>query len=277
MKINFLIILVCFLVPRAFSQDLRLVDDPVAENKLTAHTKQLGQFIRRFNGEEDKTGKRLYEGEKFYRDKVLRENYLSTLFDNNNITITNDSKKKFINYITEKNLSFLDLHDDKWFAELSTTFKYKGKEETVTLYLKFEQKDLGWQWVISGVYSKSLVSFADRKNLKAIDTLHPMSHEIDFMNLAKVFQKPESIVSYTRKDYQVDLLTVFITLVKQKQFEYVSTEALKYNFFQIDNYYFQVSEFTRDELNAGWLISNLISIPEGEKEQFIKLIRHENY
>lgn len=257
--------------------DLRVADDPLVEAQLRAQTKQLNQFIRRFNGEEDRSGKRLYDKDKGYRTASLRADYLQYLFDNSNVTITPESKTRFLAHVNGNQPKFIDSHNHNWFAEVKCSFDYRGTAQELVLYLRFEQKDLGWHWVLSGVYFRPYEQLFARPSIPGGEILHPMSHEIDFMPLHKVFQKPKNIVGYTPKDFRPDYLSIFAADVLSGTLRFRSIEQLKYHFFQIDSYYFQISEFIRDGLNSGWLISNLVEIPENEKEQFIKLIRHENF
>jgi hypothetical protein len=65
-----------------------------------AETKQISQFFRRFNSEENLEGKRLYEGDEHYRDKDFRTNYIKMLFDRENREITERQKQDFIGEVT---------------------------------------------------------------------------------------------------------------------------------------------------------------------------------
>ena len=51
------------------------------ESELYAETKQVNQFFRRFNNEEDRLGERYYPGDSKYRDSEFRNVYLNMLFD----------------------------------------------------------------------------------------------------------------------------------------------------------------------------------------------------
>lgn len=94
------------------------------QSELYASTKQVNQFFRRFNGEEDQKGKRFYESDKEFREASLRKNYLSLLFDRQNQNISSEQKKSFINDVTDKrNPKFLDFHQEGWFAEVNKTSK----------------------------------------------------------------------------------------------------------------------------------------------------------
>ena len=52
-----------------------------ALQKMYAETKQVSQFFRRFNGEEDRKGKILYENSKDYRSEKNRHIYIPYLLD----------------------------------------------------------------------------------------------------------------------------------------------------------------------------------------------------
>jgi hypothetical protein len=56
------------------------------------------------------------------------------------------------------------------------------------------------------------------------------------------------------------------------KFKYVS--RVKFHFFQIDGWYFEITEFNRPGMNRGWLISTLIKLEEGNKESLESFILH---
>ena len=79
-------LLIClpFMLPAQIVQEDGSTRD---ESELYASTKQVNQFFRRFNGEEDRKGRRFYEGDKEFRDVSLRKNYITLLFDKENQNI----------------------------------------------------------------------------------------------------------------------------------------------------------------------------------------------
>ncbi|MEO0334685.1 MAG: hypothetical protein AAF223_23930, partial [Bacteroidota bacterium] len=98
------------------------------EDVLYAETKQVNQFFRRFNGEEDIEGKRYYEGDKGYRNPKLRQKYLENLFDNQNRGISSAEKQSFIKAVNgASNPTYLDFHGGQWFAEVKAQFNYQGR------------------------------------------------------------------------------------------------------------------------------------------------------
>ena len=56
----------------------------------------------------------------------------------------------------------------------------------------------------------------------------------------------------------------------------VPVQEVKFHFFQIDGWYFELSQFNRPGDNTGWLISNLVKIKnESEKNLLRKYVYYE--
>ena len=120
------------------------------EGDLYAQTKQLNQFFRRFNNEEDLQGNRSYPGDAEYRSANAREHYLNILFDKESTIMTKKLKKEFIEKVNNSDAPvFLDFHDDLWFAELAAYFQHNDSKESLMLFLQLEKENLGYKWVIT--------------------------------------------------------------------------------------------------------------------------------
>ncbi len=247
------------------------------EKFMYAETKQINQFFRRFNSEENLDGKRLYEGDQHYRDKEFRANYIKMLFDQQNNKISDRVKNDFIEEITDgQTPEFLDYYGGRWFAEVDTKFSYKGETRTVVLFLELEKENLGIKWVINNVYFYPFSKLFYTDSSAMAKFLHPMSHEIDFMNLIKVFQEPETVEYYFDEDFKPDFKTLFLYEVKNGNLKFETIHDVSFHFFQLDNWYFQLKEFNRPGYNTGWLISNISKIPEDQKDMLLKYIYYEN-
>lgn len=235
------------------------------ESKLYAQSKQVNQFFRRFNGEEDEKGKRYYSGDKQYRSDRLRKKYLGTLFDESNSGLTNSLKVEFAKYVLDKP-AILDFHGGNWFSEVHTTFLLNGKEQQVILYMELEKDHLGSKWVIQKVYADMFKPYFARDTAKIGRFLHPMSHELDFMNLRKAFANSDSISQFTVKRFVPDHLSLFLYEIKRGNLKYKTVNEVKFHFFQLDGWYFELSQFNRPGYNTGWLVSSLVKLNnEGEK------------
>ena len=271
-SITILILLCCAFIMPAFGQG-SLSSITGDETDLYAQTKQVNQFFRRFNNEEDRYGNRYYPGDSLYRDNAFRKVYLEMLFDKESPFIQKSQKEEFINHVADvDNPVFLDFHGDNWFAEVPATFMYYKKKETLLLFLQLEQENLGYKWVITNVYfDKFLKKFnkGDKELVKS-KFLHPMSHELDFMNMYKVFQDPTYSEYYASKSFKPDYRTLLFYEVKMGNMEYQNLGPLKFHFFQVDGWYFEVTFFNRPGNNSGWLISKLYKISDKEKEDLIR-------
>ncbi len=247
------------------------------ESKLYAQSKQVNQFFRRFNGEEDEKGKRYYPGDKPYRNPKLRKKYFGILFDGNNTGMTDALKGEFTKSILDKSeTAVLDFHGGNWFAEVQATFAFNGKEQTFILFMEIEKDHLGYKWAISKVYADAFKPYFVRDTTKIGRFLHPMSHELDFMNLRKAFANSDSISQFTVKRFTPDHLPVFLYELKKGNLTFKSVSEVKFHFFQIDGWYFEISDFNRAGYNTGWLISNLVKLNDAsEKEVMRKYLYHE--
>lgn len=271
MNRNILIIILTALVLSSSGQSLSGITEE--ESALYAQTKQVNQFFRRFNNEEDRYGKRYYPGDKEYRDPEFRNVYLNMLFDKESPFIQQSLKEEFIATVNAKDDPFfLDFHGKDWFAELATTFKYNKMTVNPILFLQLEQENQGYKWVITNVYFDQFLKEFNKGEKDRIEKsfLHPMSHELDFMNLYKAFRDVKYAEYYANEGYKPDYKTLFFWEIKQGNLTFEQVGDLKFHFFQVDGWYFEVSFFNRPGNNSGWLISKLYKITPEEKEALIK-------
>jgi len=245
--------------------------DKEDESKLYAETKQVNQFFRRFNGEEDEKGERYYPRDKQYRSEKLRRQYIGMLFDANNGGISSDLKVQFGKTVLDKtNPVILDFHGGNWFSEVHTTFTMNGKSEPVTLFMELEKDHEGSKWVISRVYASMFDPYFKRDTTKVGKFLHPLSHELDFMNLRKAFNYTDSISQFTVKRFVPDHLSLFLYEIKKGNLKFKTVEDVKFHFFQVNGWYFELSEFNRSGYNSGWLISNLVKVNNDSEKNLLR-------
>lgn len=244
------------------------------ESKLYAETKQFTQFIKRFNNEEDKNGQSYPTGSYKYRENTYRKKYLEILFDGQNYGLTKDLKKDFIEDVTnKKSPKYIEKHGGLYFAEVNSRFLYNGKNVHITLFLHLEQDSLGYKWAISDVYSENWQNLFDNNDPKR-NFLHPMSHEIDFMNLHRAFGDKNEIQDYASKGYEPDYTTILFYLLKTGDLQFVTVEDVKFHIFQIQGWYFTVERFERDSYNSGWLISQLMPLKVEDMETMRRYVLH---
>ena len=249
-----------------------LGDVQVDEREFYTMTKQMGQFMHRFNYEEDPSGKRLYPGDKDYRNPAKRKESIPLLFDLENPRTNGTLRDFFIEDLT-KNNQYIEFLGGEWFSEVSAKFIWKGKEVDVSMILAIEKEGLGSKWVLSNVFFSEFQKYFPQGELSEREKhfLHPQSHELDFMNIYKIFEDPQVIEYYASNEYTPDYLTLFFYEIKQGNLRFDHVESVKFHVLQIDNWYFEVSWFNRSGYNSGWLISNLIYLKAPEKETLLKI------
>jgi hypothetical protein len=280
MKIQKIIVLVFLLLSSQMMAqgDHQVMDDKSMESDVKsfyAETKQVGQFIRRFNSEEDIKGKKLAYNDPDYHDADKRRKFITALFDNEDQSISEHLKRAFINDVTNADEpKLLDFRGGDWFGEAYVKFN-RGKNETfITLFMELVKENLGTKWVISDVYYSPFEDMYKRDEGSPSRFLHPMSHELDFMNLDKVFQSGIHTGDYFYQGYEVDKLSIFLYELHNNTLKFRYVAGLKFHFFQIEGWYFEITEFNRPGMNRGWLISNLIKLEEGQKEILSDFIYH---
>ena len=269
-KLLILVLALCFGIAPMSAQSLG--DVQFDEANLYAMTKQMGQFIRRFNYEEDQFGYKINPKDPSYRNKAKRQQSLAILFDQETYGNQPDLQRFFIEDVTTTDSTFMTFLGGRWYSEVSATFKYKGKDANVIMILGVEQEGLGSKWVLNNIYFSEFNKLFPTGEMaeKEKHVLHPMSHELDFMNIYKIFKEPEVIEYYASKSFEPDYLTLFFYEIKRGNLIFQNVETVKFHVFQIKDWYFEVSWFNRSGSNAGWLISNLIYTPEKEKKDLLK-------
>ncbi len=246
------------------------------ESAFYAETKQVNQFFRRFNNEEDKDGVKYNPNNKKYRSLKDRKKYLEILFDGQNASITPNLKQEFIATVNDANNPvFLDFRNGDWFSEVTARFNYKGQEETAYLYLRLEPDRKGYKWVLHHIHYARYSNLLPAKESEEKKFIHPMSHELDFMNLNKAFDDTQNLQDYAYKGYKPDYLTLFLYDLKRGDLKFRTVADVKFHFFQVDEWYFEISEFNRKGMNRGWLISSLAKVPETQKEVFRRYLFRE--
>ncbi len=187
--------------------------------------------------------------------------------------MTKKLKKEFIEKVNNSaSPVFLDFHGDRWFAELAAYFQHNGSKESLMLFLQLEKENLGYKWVITNVYYNKFLKYFYKGDKETINKsfLHPLSHELDFMNVRKIFRNPKYVEYYASSKYKPDYRTLLFYEIKQGNMKFESVGQLKFHFFQVDGWYFELAYFNRPGGNSGWLISKLYKLTEKEKDELIQ-------
>lgn len=256
----------------------RLSDEMKAtEEMLAASTKQVNQFFLRFNGEEDKNGKRLNPKDRNFRSPSLRKNYLPNLFDQAG-SLDPLLAREFVKLVSDKREPrFLNRRENDWIAEVNVDFVANGRTVSGILYLRLDQQGKGYAWIIEDVAFDHLTKNLEKDPEDHSYFIHPMSHELEFMTLRKAFQKDKNAIQYTQKDYQPDFLSIFLYEVANGNMTFKTVKDVKFHFFVFEEWYFSLANFNRPGYNSGWLINNLFRFEnENQKRQLKDYVYSKN-
>ena len=258
-----LLSLISILCVCPFCMGQTLLPDSIWQTEFNFRVKQLDEFMARFNGEESVDVK--------VADSLKRPLNLLYLFDRELFTANRDSMmwkvNAFIDTVTNQR-SALYYEDGGWFAEVGCNCIYKGKKDTLTLYLKPEKiEEFQYRWVIIGAKGRLLQLIPARRN-RGLDIM-PNNHEVSFRALSKIAQLgSNNILNYAELDYVPDGLSAFYALVYADALKIETTGRITYHFLEVTGYVFTVERFNRKGNNTGWLISRLIPLDEKEKQTY---------
>jgi hypothetical protein len=244
--------------------------------RFVKEVKQLDQFFKRFNNEEDiftgqqKSMSQLTQEKKNILEfQTERKKSLITLLNFEDSTlIKNRSVVDFINYAgDDSNHIEIGYYDQNWFAKVNCSVKYKDKTQNIFLtMIKQGTNAEGYKWVIVGV--KAPFISLDPVRTDTLKFISPMNHEVGFIDLFKVFKDYPNITQYASRDFAADELSVFFSLVKAKEIQYVRVNSIQYHFLQLKNWIFTVDYFNRASNNSGWLVSSVYSGTDAEKKDY---------
>lgn len=268
LRIELLVLVLCASL-QTWAQSSGIAD----EQDLYTMNKQVSQFFSRFNYEENSMGVKYLPTAPEYHNQDLRKQLLPLLFDQTNESISPKLREMFIDDMTSSADNYFVFTGGRWYAEVTASF-LQGKEHVdIILDLTIEQAQAGSKWVITKVYFDQYeemynTDVSDRARTRMV--LHPMSHEVDFMTMRNAFQNTDYIQLYAKNDFHPDYLSIFLQDIKRGELKFEYVKSVKLHVFQMKDWYFEISNFIRSGSNSGWLISNLIYLPETEKEALIK-------
>jgi hypothetical protein len=224
--------------------------------------KQFNEFIDRFNYKTNFSGNPVDSG---FKSKIPRDKMINSLFDlqdsRTDRTGKNwsgnyvEEKTKFINEVLSKKLLIFK-YSDKIIAEAKSRIIYKGTPARISVFLTQEIVGKGMvKWVISSIKG-DLFSFL-QTDTAYVRFIPPSSNETDFINLKRALEDVDHLRDYSSKDYNPDYLSVFYFMLNSGLVKFDYVEEVIYHILDIPGWCIKVKEFNRNEMNSGWLISDV--------------------
>lgn len=225
--------------------------------------KSLEEFTERFNGNEVPDfikNSPVPQNRRTYVAALVNTDFLET--DKGNPAVA----EGFVDAVATSN-RMVSMFDSNCYAEAHCLFAYKGKEIELSLMLQLEKiREYYYKWSIVGV--NGLVEAGLIPQLED-GYISPLQHEFHFDDLRNAFPH---VGSCCYANTTVDQLSCLIALCESGVLKYKDCVQNDYFFFEIPGYVFLVSQKNRQDCNSGWLISNIMVVPDHEKEALIEIL-----
>jgi hypothetical protein len=242
----------------------QVLADPQKEREqiFTARIKQFNEFVDRFNLKSDFNGN---PADSAFIAKMPRERMVHLLFDLKDPRIQNSgpdyskdyimTKEAFISDVVQNNL-MLYKYSQGIIAEAKSRVIFNGEPRKIRLFLIQETVgDDMVKWVLYSAKGDILDIF--KADTSMVRFIPPSSNETDFINLKRALKDSDHLQYYAVKDYKPDNLTLFFSFIKTGMMKFEYVEEVVYHIIDIPGWYFKVKDFNRNELNSGWLITDV--------------------
>ena len=248
-----------------------------ADKNLVLNVKQFGQFINRFNYEEDFNGNPVDEK---FTSRFDRYNYIGLLFNAKDKRLKDstyvDLIEQFVNFVVKDSMRINRL-SDKIYALAKCNVVFNKVPQQLYLVLSIEKINEGYRWALYDAYAKFLTNGDDSAEFinsasESSKLIPPTSNEVNFSHLRNVFQDKSNLSQYISKKSVGNGLISLIHILKNNDIEFNYVENLKYYIFDIRGWMIEVNEFIRNDVNSGWLISDLGKCNENAKFHMSNMI-----
>lgn len=259
-----------------FSQ---VIVEPVntSEQIFLARTKQFNEFLDRFNY------KTTFRGEPIdaeFSSKIPRNSMVNALFDLKDKRTDPaspeysadfiDLKNRFTAEVVAKNLQ-IKRYSENIIAEARSSVVFRGTSEKISVFLAQEVVgDNRIKWVILDTRGE-IFNFG-KTDTAFIRFIPPSSNETDFMNLKRALEDVNYLHYYAARDYNPDNLSLFFYLVNTGALKFEYVNEVIYHITDLPGWSIKIKEFNRNELNSGWLISDL-SENSLERYEYIRALK----
>jgi len=257
MKTVFLFICILF----SANLSAQVILDPERDHFIY-HVHTIDDFIERFNGVPSPKAEEAFFKIQKPEDNTKRRAWVLSLFDQGNAGWDFPEIEGFLSTINNSSSPrFLSFEEGGWYAVVETTFfyGYRPKKLWLVLEIDYEASTESSRWVICLVMPNNFFEEICTDSFPQATSNHilnPMSHATNFIGLNRALEDKENL-NNCFKSLQDSLVLTFAWEVYHDNLKLKSIDKVDFFFFQIPGWLFKVSQYEREGMNAGWLISSL--------------------
>lgn len=243
-------------------------DCQVGTSAFAFKVKQIDEFFDRFNFDTARFGYLIDILEVQRPEKEInREEILKGLFNRKDTLWNLPEVMNFVDQTVNDTAPLrLSFYDEKWYAEIACIFEYKGRSYPADLVLRNHHIGNNRSyWVITAVKADFL---AIPDTVSQMKFLNPSIQGTNFLAIKDALRDHVNVRNYLPVNHTQDLLSVFAHAVYSGDLMLKEKHGIKYHFLQLNDWIFTVEYYNRDDLNAGWLISELIRADASFKKKY---------
>lgn len=230
------------------------------ENQIQ-EVKQLDDFYDRFNAERLPNGQKAPDS---LKAAVARAIYIEKLFNSEDVRWQKNADRakltRFLRLVCDdKHPLFLNKFDDQIYCIASCGVEYFGAVTLAEILFHRKVVREAHQWILQGASDSFIEQFQHKLEQRSIV---PNSHETNFLSLSNALHAGVPLRSYTDSTFRFDALSAFIFAVDSKLAKFNECERVTVFLTGIKGWAIKIEDFTRENGNSGWLISDLIETKE---------------
>jgi hypothetical protein len=257
-------------------------NDGAKEKHFIYEVKDIDEFFERFNDEKGSFIRGVYKAH-HTKFNIPRQRLIWSLFNYENMSRDSVMMNKFVSDVMRKKKPiYLDYYGDDWYAELTCKFKYNSSSIVIPVIMKIEMiQNKGSKWMIvavgaSALKSKTVVTEMAQSKIKT-KIISPTSHGTNFVSLKRVFEDKENLSDYFESAYlKRSHMLEFYNAILNSDIDFLDVIKIKYHFLLAGRWIFTVEDFTREELNSGWLINHIERVSSVGVDNYRSKLLNEN-
>ncbi len=230
--------------------------------------KQMDDFFDRFNAVRLPNGQKAPDS---LKAGSAREAYLKQLVNSEDARWHRgpdlERLNRFLQLVSNgQHPLFLNKFDDQMYCISSCNVEYFGAGSQAELLFRRRVANDKHQWVLQGASDSFIEQFEQKLDRRSIV---PNAHETNFLSFSNELHAGVPLRSFTDSTFRFDALSAFVFAVDSRLVKFNECERVTVFLTGIKGWVMKIEDFTRENGNSGWLISDLMEVKEQPLTQLL--------